>query len=343
MSEPLSGRLKDFACRLLNRRGALVDWPETAQEGWAMLPAEVAAALHCMEILPLSPQPSSPLPLNLSSDFLDRIEPLLAAEPAVVRLRLPSAYLKQSDLPALVARTFTWPNARVRVQQTLPVQVEYHTWFFAAVLDSADRWEDLVKVTINASSGAEVPWGDPFRHELLQFQEAEPGPEGASATLTLRQAARCALGGVREDSRTFVSRVEARLDRDRRRLNEYYGALLREDRRRASRHVRPPDPEQQKARSQAVRLELQRKLAELQERYAFRLTLSPLAVVQLDCPALAVDCHVLRKTASQTHRLFWNALGKGLEPLACRRCGKSTFTLMFTDEQVESLCTACHG
>ena len=342
MSEALAGRLRDFVCRLLDRRGAVIDWPETALEGWAMLPAEIAAALHCLEILPLSSHPSSPLPLTLSSDFVDRVEPLLAPEPAVVRLHVPVLYLKQSDPSELVARTFTWLNARVRVQQTLPVRVEYHTWLFAATLDSADRWEELGNVTINATSGAQVPWGDPFQHRFIQFQEAVPETQDLSPSRTLHQAARCALAGVREKSRPFVSRMESRLDRDRRRLTEYYGALLREDRRRFSRQTRPPDPERQKEKSQAVRLELQRKLAELEERYAFRLDLAPLAVVHVDCPALAIDCHVLRKTASRTHRLFWNALGKGLEPLACRRCGKATFSVAFTDEQVEALCPACH-
>jgi len=341
MSDALSERLRDFVCRLLDRRGAIVEWPETAEEGWAMVPAEIAAALHCMEILPLSSSPSAPLPLTLSSDFLDRAEVLLAPESAAVRLSVPSLYLKQSDMADLVARSFAWLNARVRVQQTLPVRVEYHTWHFAATMDSADRWQDIVQVTINSASGAHVPWGNPFKHELLPIQESAPDANSPSPTHTLHQAARCALGEVCEKSRAFVSRMKSRLERDRRRLTQYYEALLREDRRRSSRHARPPDPEKKKAQSQAVRLELQRKLAEVQERYVFRLDLAPLAVVQLDCPAVAIDCHVLRKTASRTLRLFWNALGKGLEPVACSRCGKATFAVAFTDEQVEPLCAAC--
>lgn len=342
MSDGLAQRVKDFACRILDRRGGIVDWPDEQAEGMAMLPPDVADALRCMEILPLSARADGPLPLTLSSDFLDRTECLLAAEPNVVRLRAPSLYLKQSDLTPLIDRRFSWLNARVRVQETIPARVLYETWYFRAVLDSADRWEELVSVTINGTSGARAPWCNPFGQNASALQPLQPSPGTPPTAQAVRRAARCVLTDVRGRSAAFVSRQEARLDRDRRRLKDYYGALLSEDRRRTKRLTKPPDPEQQKARAKAVQLELRRKFAELEERYAFRLDLAPLAVVQLDCPVLLVHCHVQRKTAARVHEVFWNAVGKELEPMACHKCGQSTFAVAFSDDDVVALCPACH-
>ena len=120
MSGAIQDRLREFTRRLLGRRGAEVDWPDQADQGLALLPTSVAEALHCLEILPLASDAASLLPINLSSDFLDRVEPLVSAEPPTVSLQIPTAYLKQSDMAEPVARAFSWLNARVRVQSAEP-------------------------------------------------------------------------------------------------------------------------------------------------------------------------------------------------------------------------------
>jgi hypothetical protein len=103
MNRPVEDRLRAFTSRLLQRRGAEVDWP-AGGEGLALLPTEVAQTLRCLEVLPLAPDGESPLPINLTSDFLDRVEPLVGAEPAVARRRIAEAYLKRADMTEPVAR-----------------------------------------------------------------------------------------------------------------------------------------------------------------------------------------------------------------------------------------------
>jgi hypothetical protein len=340
MSGAVQERLREFTCRLLGRRGAEVDWPDATDQGLALLPTNVAEMLHCLEILPLAPDAASPLPINLSSDFLDRVEPLVSAEPPVVSLRIPTIYLKQSDMADPVARAFTWLNARVRVQSAEPVRTEYHTWFFLATVDSADRWQQVMRVTVNASSGARVPLPDALAEDVPQSEPADLPNEGPS---TLLAAARAALGQIQTDSRPFIERLEGRLGRDRKRLQDYYRALLRGDGKRAARRAAEQDPAQRDAKAKAVQLELRRKLVELDERYACRVDLTPLALVRLDCPALAVQCHVQRRLAGRMHTLFWNPVRKELEPIACSRCGASTFAVAFSDNDVAALCAACHG
>ena len=352
MNNAVQTRLREFTCQLLGRQGAEVDWPEQAEQGLALLPADVAQTLHCLEILQLTPEAASPLPINLSSDFLDRVEPLVQAERPVVASRIPAAYLKQSDMAEPVARAFTWLNARVRVRSAEPARTEYHTWFFLATLDSADRWQQVVRVTLNASSGARVPFPDMLDADLSQAEPAELPDDGAS---TLLASARAALGQVQIDSRPFVQRLEGRLGRDRKRLQGYYRALLRGEGKRAhhqsgrvvggraGRRVAEQDPAEQDAKAKAVQLELRRKLTELDERYACRVDLVPLGMVRLDCPVLAVRCHVQRRSASRLHTLFWNPICKELEPLACSRCGATIFAVAFSDNEVATLCATCLG
>ena len=102
-----------------------------------------------------------------------------------------------------------------------------------------------------------------------------------------------------------------------------------------------PDPEQIAARKRAVELELRRKLAELDERYAVDATLEPLVLIRMSIPALAVDLSVHRKRAVRKHTVYWNAILKQLEPIRCSQCGRSTFSVAFHDEDVAPLCAEC--
>jgi len=193
-------------------------------------------------------------------------------------------------------------------------------------------------VTVNASSGAQAHFPD-MLDETASW--ADPAELPADYPATQSAAARAALARIELDSRPFVERLEARLERDRKRLQGYYHALLRGAGKRQARRGREEDPARKEARAQAVQLELRRKLAELDERYACRLDLAPLALVRTDAPALAVRCHVLRRSTAGMITIFWNAITKEIEPLCCSRCGLSTFAVAFSDDKLALLCAAC--
>ncbi len=146
---------------------------------------------------------------------------------------------------------------------------------------------------------------------------------------------------LRESAADFFRRMDARLAADRRRLQDYYGALLREAGQKKHRGGEPPDKEKVAAHKRAVDLEHRRKLAELEERYAMEIVLEPLVLIRTSMPALAVDLLVQRRRERRTHSVYWNPLLKQLEPMCCSRCGGGAFTLSFTDEEVNPLCAAC--
>jgi hypothetical protein len=338
MSQDVRNRIRTFGESLLERHGGLVDWPDGAEEGAALLPSKVAEALDAPEEVILSYQPGERrLSLDLSSDFLDRAEGLLTASMRVGAFSLPEAYLKQAPMDEPVARTFTWHNARVKVAASSPTRVEYHTWYFLGRLDSDDRWEDVYCITINSQSGAEVSLPD-----LMASGEIRPNPQTAGDPAdTYPQAARRAHRRLEERSRPFIARLESRLQRDRDRLRAYYNALLREAKAKLSRSKTGEEPKKYHDQKRAVAMELQRKLFELEERYTIRAELSPIALLRVNMPALAIECHVQRKQAHKRHTLYWNPILRSVEPMCCRACGAGTFSVAFTDVQVEPLCSAC--
>jgi len=331
----IQNRLRDFTCRLLERRGALVEWNEDAEDGLAMLTPELAETLREFDILRLLYEPSDKgLSVNLATDFLEKVSPLLQVEPQIGCFKIPELYLKKSPMDEPITRAFTWQNAKVKVLASQPSRVEYEMWYFQAALDSEDHWEDVVAIAINTKSLAEVPFLDGFN--LDNLTEYSTAPLSASV---YQQASKRAQDHVWRRAATFIARLEQRLERDRKRLRDYYHALLRES--KTARLHHDEDEEKRKAKRTAVELELRRKLTELDDRYQMRLKLSPVIVIRLDLPVLAVPCEVFRKQARRTHTVFWNPLTKTLEPMCCSACGRSSFSVFFTDNKVNPVCPAC--
>jgi hypothetical protein len=338
MTVPIEDQLRAFATTLLERRGALVEWPANERSGTALLSPEAAAAVGAPdEVVPLGFEVAGEgLSLNLAGDFLQWAQRLLEAEPRVGAFRVRGLYLKRKEVEEGIGRLFTWLNAKVKIREVREATIEYHTWHFHGICSSEDRWETRFAVSLNAASGVEVSIPDSLGLWELEPQPAAP-PRDDSYVRAQAAARRRLLSLAAE----FLERMDARLLRDRKRLNDYYHALLREAGKKKMRGPNPPDPETTEAAKRAVGLELRRKLLELDERYAMQATLAPIILVRTQTPVIAVDLSVHRKQAHKIHTVYWNPLVKQFEPMLCAACGQGTFGVAFTNDNVEPRCTKC--
>lgn len=331
-------QLHAFATTLLERRGAVVDWPTADGPGTALLPPEVAAAGgHLDEVVELSCDTGgSGLAVNLAGDFLEWSGRLLDAEPRVGTFRVREMYLRRKEIDEGIARAFSWPNAKVKIRDASEATAEYPTWWFHGTATSEDRWETCFSLSLNALSGLELPLPNPL--DLWELESnADPRPE----VPTFARAAELAQRRLLHAAAPFFQRMDSRLQRDRKRLRDYYNALLREADKKKPRAQAAPDPEKAELAKRAVQLELRRKLAELDERYAITVQLRPILVVRTELPVLAVDLSVCRKQAQRLHTVYWNPLLRQFEPMACSQCGEGTFAPTFTNDIVAPLCAAC--
>jgi hypothetical protein len=130
-----------------------------------------------------------------------------------------------------------------------------------------------------------------------------------------------------------------RRERDRKRLRDYYIALMKPARR--SGRPSTKTPEQAQAQRTAVDLELSRKLEEIDERSRLRCRIQPIALLRIQLPVWALDVTVQRREAVRTVRMYWNHRAGGLEPLACAVCGQSGRTFLARDGDVALLCMSC--
>ena len=186
MSDAVQQELRGFVAELIEQSGGLFDWPADSDRGQAILTPELAQLQGVAEMLPLSTRPGDEgLLISLASDFLNTAEHWLDAVPRIGSFQLAEAYLKRGDLGEAVNREFTWLNAKVRLIDSRPTRIEYHTWWFHVVLASEDRWESRLAVTINAPAAVEVEFPDPL--ELWELVPNAGESDGAALPATTRR------------------------------------------------------------------------------------------------------------------------------------------------------------
>jgi hypothetical protein len=331
--------LHDFACRAVEECGGLVDWSDADDIGAVVLPPGLCRTLGVQtDELPIACTPTpGGLHATLGGEFLELFARLLEeCVPRVGSFALPDRYLKGGDLRAALDEKFVWQNARARTGEPVATRATYHTWRFQASLRSEDAWDGPLQIGVNAQSLGVVPLPNPL--DLSDLKPSDQPPEGADETY--RIACARAERQLFVDAAGFLQRLDDRFTRDRKRLRDYYRALLKpaSHRRRAGAE---PSAEETQAKEQAVELELKRKLLELDERYELQARLTPVLLAASTVNVWEFPLHVQRKRAERDFRLYWNPLLRDFEPLTCSRCFAGTYSVTFADDTVEPLCTPC--
>ncbi|MBI3840291.1 MAG: hypothetical protein HY288_20400 [Planctomycetia bacterium] len=339
----LDRELQTFAVELFERSGGVADWFTPDAPGVVVVPSNLAAAalLPGEEFSMSTVVAPGTLHVSLAGDFLDvAARTLDVAVPRDGSFCIPERYLTSRDLTDKIARTFAWQNVRAKCRAAEPALVPYHLWTLHGSLRSEDVWEGIFHIAVNEETRATVELPDVFQEADLLGDEAASAPgEPSTYTAVIAEGKRRLIAA----SADFVRRIDQRLERDRKRLQDYYRALSREADGSKRRAATVQSPDEIAAKKRAVDLELRRKLAELNENYALRAQLRPLVVARVRLPALVVPVVIQRKQASRDYRLYWNSLLKNVEPLACSRCYRATLSATFTNETVDLLCTSCAG
>ena len=91
----------------------------------------------------------------------------------------------------------------------------------------------------------------------------------------------------------------------------------------------------------AVSLELDRKLKDLDVRYAVNVTLEPVSASRAELPVMAVPVTLVRRRTERRLTVVWNPVLKALEPLACAACMRPVMSFHLCDAAAHCICAEC--
>ncbi|HZS10552.1 MAG TPA: hypothetical protein VFD58_37330 [Blastocatellia bacterium] len=321
-----SARFRDFAARLLEHEGALVERIEPAGlEG--MLPAPLQQALGAPEFVRLgfaAELPPQAQRVSLESDWLERFGRLLDGRglrlKAVVNAPVPAP----SNPERMLEHGLVLQNAVHRLARVTPAWTRYLILIFRYTAISDEKREGVIRLGINLASGSAI---DPFADTLLAAVIHEDSAAGATLPPDVQLppdwtearlktfVARALPARVRAHLGQFLNGMQRRLDRDLVRVHEYYSGLRDEALRKLKRQK--ADSARERLRIESAEREYQVKVADLRQKYDLRVTVELGQTLELVCPVERLEVIVRRRKGERRIALDWNPLARQLEPPPC--------------------------
>lgn len=334
-----------FAIELLEMEGAAVEAVGTRAE--VLLPTEIARALGWEDLTRLVASLDETEPgvraVGYGSAELERLIEMARETGSVLCLRADVPSPGQRDLTAESQRRLRFDTrGPVTFGASTRSSTSYLRIHYALAAASEDTREVFFAVVINETTLAPVP----HLSGKLDALGRDLRPGGLSPGVGSRPLAEVFEAAHREASRLalehlgpFLASMERRRLRDSDRLRQYYEALSAEVSETRGRGRRLA-PEAAADRLAAIRAEFERKLRDLDLRYAVRVRLRPSAVERITVPSLTAPCTLRWKRAERQFAVVWNPVLHEIEPLACDACGAGSQSL-HVGEDLRTRCPGC--
>jgi hypothetical protein len=321
-----SNRFRNFAARLLEHEGALVELLDP-QGLEAMLPENLQRAIGAPEFLRLgfaAELPAGTERASLESDWLEKFSRLIDDRGRRLKFALSAEVPPLGHVERMVERNVVLQNAVYRFSRVEPAWTRYLIFIFRYTAISDEKREGIISFGINLINGSAI---DSMVDQLLDSAVDEnateaatkPAPSQLPADWTaerLKKAiTRAAPIRVRAQLSQFVNGMQRRLDRDLERLHEYFGGLREESWRKLKRQK--GDAARERLRIEAAEREYQAKVSDLKQKYDLRVEIEPVQTLELISQVQRVSLAIKRRKGERKLALDWNPIGKQLDPLPC--------------------------
>lgn len=327
-----------FVISELASRGALIE--RSNGSAIAVLPAELAARIELPETIVLADATTDrTIGCGLGSPLLDR----LVTE---VRARVPVAsvtWLAEPPRLAVAERLAMRLVVRNGVADVLGAAYAWATYLagvFAWTAEADDRYQGMAMVVAHAGTTGEpdaaclaaigaLLTGDDAR--VIDEHDARGGAGGARAIV---KRVAIVIGPRLDEVGTAVGR---RRDRERARIDDYFGSLIAEAR-RPRRQVERAAIEAQIA---ALRAEHAAKLRDLGARYTLRVRIDPVALAAIAMRVAEVRLRLRRRKGERELALHVPPGARAPDALACVACPAATRAPVLCDDALHVLCETC--
>lgn len=336
--------LARFVESALRRTGGLTE-VRGADLVYAVLPPAVATALGVAEEARLrlfgTPGPDE-APAGYGSNLLSQICSLGEGTGRRHRLELAAVLPKRERVERDAQAALCFQNAVARVESLEQTTLHYLVADFRYAALCEETQEGLLTVALDPHGGSSPRLANALPDYIAEYPDARrawAGPDEPFDLGALLGAARAlALTRAAGETQSYVKRLERRLARDVRRVEEYYDALRKEvDTRRGK--VRE-DPELLSQKRQAIETERQRRQQGLRRRYTVTLRLEPIGVLAVRVTGLRLECRLQRRKGERRAQLGWNPVARQFDRWLCEGCGDEAAVPTLCDK-LHLLCSAC--
>ncbi|MBO1348991.1 MAG: hypothetical protein EBE86_017115 [Hormoscilla sp. GUM202] len=322
--------------------------PAGEQAMTVLLAPNIAKALNLPEEVTLATRADIPDSyfVSYNSELLEHFSRLLQDRGIVTAWSIKfSGHLKKTGFEQLLSKSLVPQNGLIRFQEAKPAITPY-LWCNVAYQAEADEQRiGMVDLVINELTGvAPVDIGDALFWEADRTSISEP-PEGDRLVHNFELGElieRVAAELIKDQLTNWSAKLNRAKNRDEQRLKDYYGTIMEEIRSKIkSKGLVDEEKEKELARIEATQGELERKLLDLQDRYAMKVEAYLHSAMVLYLPTVHIKCELVRKKAKRIVPAVWNPFTKIIEPWRCEVSGEPVTEFYLGDKDAKIISPNC--
>ncbi|AFZ11488.1 hypothetical protein Cri9333_0533 [Crinalium epipsammum PCC 9333] len=273
------------------------------------------------------------------SELLKKFDALLQIRGAVTALEVKyNGYLKTTGFDKLLLQKIAPQNGLLRYLDAKPATTRYLWCHVAYTAEADEKRIGMVSFIINElTKVTPVDIGDAllWESDIVPVDNTNHPPMMAEEELSnLIEQTSTQL--IKTDLENWSAKLNRARARDEERLKTYYGTIAQEIRSKLEfKQLEGEDKQKELARIEATHRELDRKLADVQERYAMRVEAYLHSAMIIYLPTVHIQCELIRKKAQREVIAVWNPFTKIIEPLRCEVSGEPVYNFYLDDDDAK--------
>lgn len=273
------------------------------------------------------------------SEVLNKLSDLLSTTGEVSTLGVKyDGYLKNTGFDKLITERFVVQNGLIKFVDAQPKTTRYILCHVAYTANAQEKRIGLVSFIINELTGVTpVEIGDAlfWKSDRIAVKEEDLGLSLPITDLfnLIEKQSEILIGRNLEKWRAKLMRARTR-DEDR--LKSYYNTISSEIHRKIElKGLLGVDKDKELSRIEATNKELERKLLDVQERYAISVEAWLHSAIIIHLPTVHIQCSLQRKKAKRIITAVWNPFTKIIEPLRCEASGEPVYNFYLDDTNAQ--------
>lgn len=274
-----------------------------------------------------------------------------------------TSYLPNIEkLSKSISEKTIFSNATFRLDKVETKGVNYLLAFFRYAALSDEKREGLFPLLVNELNFSTISLVEEKENisEDLTGLQPKLTPLGPQTMKALQTAYRVASAVVREELSDFVKTLERRLNRNTKRVHEYYETLKHEAQKAMEKKtfsegrglenilekkdngiIKSEEIDKLLNKLEAIETEKKWKVQDLISKYALKVQVKPVAAIAIETQAPVFWINIKRRLLSRPFPLIYNPMVRKIDPLPCEACFYPRGSYYVCDDRLHIICAHC--
>ncbi|HAW49385.1 TPA: hypothetical protein DCX16_00305 [bacterium] len=256
---------------------------------------------------------------------------------------IPSSNFNLEKIAKGINERIGFRNATFRLEKTEIIGFSYLLVFFKYVAISDEKNEGILPFLLNCMNLSSIAFED-YPIELLENLEQGQGQEASKDLLinAIQSAHTSAAHIIPERLKDFKNSLERRLNRDIKRIYEYYENLKIEVEKAIERKgSTEEDVEKLRNKLDIIESDKRLKIQDLIAQYSLSIHIEPLAAINISVSAPIFWINIKRRLSERLFPSSYNPILKQFDPLPCEFCFNPYDSYYVCDDNCHIICGRC--